>query len=80
MKHEKFQMPDPFEPYGSNPVTIESINVRERHALSDEAARYHAAYNAIRAEHDNAVALIKAAFQKDRDDLIAANFAKREAA
>lgn len=80
MKHETFKMPDPMQPYGSNPLTIESINVREQHALSDEAARYHAAYNTIRVEHDNAVALIRAAFHKDRQDLIAANFAARDAA
>lgn len=79
MKYEKVQMADPMQPYGSNPVTIESINVRERHALSDEAARYHATYTAIRAEHDNTVALIKAAFEQDRLDLIAANFAARDA-
>lgn len=80
MKHEKFQMPDPMQPYGANPVTIDSINVRERHALEDEAIRYRAAYRAIHAEHENAIALIKAAFQKDRDDLLARNFDKREAA
>lgn len=80
MEHQRIQMPDPMKPYGSNPVTIESINVRERHAISDEMARYTAAYNCIRAEHDRAMELIKAAFQQDRDNLLAANFAKREAA
>lgn len=79
MKREVFQIPDPRKPYGSNPVTIESINVRERHALSDESARYHAEYTRIRAAHDAAVEQIKADFNKDRNDLIAANFARAAA-
>lgn len=80
MKREVFQMPSPFEPYGSNPVTIESINVRERHALEGERRRYEAVSRALLTDHLNTVELIKAAFQKDRDDLIAANFAARSAA
>ena len=80
MKHERFPTLDPMKPYGSNPVTIESINVRERHAISDEMARYTREYNRIRAEHDRALELIKAAFHQDRQELNAANFAKRDAA
>lgn len=78
MKRETF--PDPRHQYGSNPLTLESINVRERHALEDEAARYRAKYNALLLEYENAVELIKAAFEADRKALLAANWARRDAA
>jgi hypothetical protein len=80
MKRETFEIPDPLQPYGSNPVTIESCNVRERHALSDESARYAAAYNAVRSEHDEKVQAIKDHFNAQRKEVIDCNFAKRDAA
>ncbi len=70
MKRETFPTLDPMKPYGSNPVTMESINVREQHALDDQLRRYTKAFYALKDEHERAVELIKAAFEQDRQNLI----------
>lgn len=80
MKFETIQPPDPFKPYGSNPVTMESINVRERHAIWDEESRYRSELLRMSTIHTEKMEAIKAAFHDQRNKLIAANFAKRDAA